>query len=160
MENHPTHVAILRDGLAEDVVHQSEVLGWFLRHHSYSMDHALRYEGFSIEERKANVNGWMAFYQNVTRRGYGIGGALSRLASAIQDLVNEYDQQFAKYADAAPSPQLWTKYGSTLEGPEIAAMLEAFEALLSSPGPQPGSLAAIFGDLSRWTEITRERIAQ
>ena len=41
-------VVIKLDGSYVKEVKQSEVLAWFHRNHSYSMDHALQFEGYSL----------------------------------------------------------------------------------------------------------------
>ncbi len=40
---------IKRDGKEVARVNDSQVLAWFHKHHSYSMDHAIKYEGYSVE---------------------------------------------------------------------------------------------------------------
>lgn len=67
---------ILRDGIAVAVERDGYalggVLGWFHRHHSFSMDHAIEHEGYSILEDRIDdtpegrsvhndARGWAAF---------------------------------------------------------------------------------------------------
>lgn len=46
---------IMRDGKVEAEVPDAEVLPWFHHHHSYSMAHAIKYEGYSVEYSDGTV---------------------------------------------------------------------------------------------------------
>ena len=48
-------VVIKLDGSYVTEVKQSEVLAWFHRNHSYSMDHALQFEGYSLHPVRFTV---------------------------------------------------------------------------------------------------------
>lgn len=48
------YTEIRRDGEYVTTVHSTQILAWFHQNHSYSVEHALRYEGYEIlpvEER-------------------------------------------------------------------------------------------------------------
>lgn len=155
IETHDTHTAIIRDGLAVAVVPNADVLAWFRREHSFSMHHALEFEGYALETRHRHVIGWMAIRQNVERRGYGVPGALSRLAAALQDTVAAYTRDTAGAIDHHPSPAEFDAYAAA----HIAPMLDAFTGLLSHTGMEPApSFDFMRGELAAWATGTAARM--
>jgi hypothetical protein len=157
-------VVILRDGLPVAVTaNESEALAWFQGEHSFSMSHALEHEGYAIVTEgdtvagRATVTGWMAFQLASTRRGYGVPGALARLAVAIQGTIAAYDQDGAKLADA-PAGRAENVDPYTRDA--LVPMLSAFIELLSNTGAaeSAGAFDAIRGDLDAWARAAAERI--
>lgn len=157
---------VLRDGLPVHVAvgGEDEAFSWLLREMSSSASHALAYEGYALlspEEgntgRAQTIRGWQAFHLGATRRGYGVPGALARLAVAIQDTVNAYDQDGAKLNDReAGRPDNVDQYTAA----ELAPMLSAFIGLLNNTGvsESAGAFDAIRHQLDAWARATAVRI--
>lgn len=146
---HETFTAILRDGLAVTVEHNGDVLGWFRRNTNQSMDWMIEHEGYSIVTDANLVSGWYAFHQAAGRRGYGVNGALSRLAVAIADTV----AQLERAQDMAAGE--WRDY---VAAPAIVSMLAGFTGLLNHT--ESGAFECIRGDLHAWARATAARIGE
>lgn len=132
---------ILRDGLP--VVQTTDVLAYFHRTHSYSMEHATTYEGYSIYESDGTISGeaiargYSVYLTTATRRGYGMDGYVVRTIEEFQHLVEgrnpDYTQDYVFEHVAR-------------------AQLDAIEHAL---GYLSRPLEAIRGQLDTWVNLQR-----
>lgn len=129
--------AITRDGVAVAIISagESTALAWFHSEHSYSMDHALEFEGYGIVNDSILVNGWVGFDKLATRRGGGIAGHAARTLRSLHALTVE-NVGVEDYV---------------FEG-MIGAQLDALEGMI---GYLEGSAASIAHELAKWIQVTR-----
>lgn len=141
---------IFRDHLPVAV--EADPLKYFHREHSYSMDHGLTHEGYSLLEvsdssiigDKARLAGAKSWILMGSRRGYGFAGWLIR---TVNDL--------ASMLDGPEGERLTQPFEVTnvLE-PTLTAIEQALNVLNRQAD---GAIVALAGDVSAWVDTLRTR---
>lgn len=141
---------IFRDHIPVAVV--DDPMRWFHQEHSYSMDHGLEHEGYSLLEvsdsslvgHRARLRGAKSWLMVSERRGYGLVGWLARTVNGLADMLD--------------GPE-----GERLSQPfEVANVLTPFltaieEALNVLNTNDDGAIVALAGDISAWVDTVRTR---
>lgn len=145
-----TETIIFRDHLPVAV--ETNPYDYFKREHSYSMDHGLTHEGYSLLEvsdssiigHKARLRGAKSWILVSSRRGYGLSGWLAR---TVMDL--------AAMLDGPEGERLTQPFEVTnvLE-PTLTAIEQALNVLNSQAD---GAIVALAGDVSAWIDTLRTR---
>jgi hypothetical protein len=125
-----TTTAVIRDGIAVELTTE-DPMRWVHLHHSYSLEHAERYEGYTFADGEAVVRGWTAFLRIAGSPAYGVDGYVVR---SLRELVA-----------LAFGPDADTRVGDYILRDRVVA--PALSALVAALDYLSGDLAIIAGEL-------------
>lgn len=141
---------IFRDHIPVAVV--DNPLRYFHNEHSYSMDHGLEHEGYSLLEvsdssnvgDRARLRGAKSWLTVSERRGYGLVGWLARTVNGL-----------AAVLDGPEGERLALPFEvENVLTPFLASIEQALNVLNSQ---QDGAIVALAGDISAWVDSVRTR---
>jgi hypothetical protein len=136
-----TNPIVLRDGLA--IAQPDNWFGWMLRHSSTSVDHAIKHEGYSVEERANIVRGWSAYLRAADDK------AQTGMNRFVVHAVRELEQVSREGGHGKLEDDGF--FTDRVALPQLTAIRAALNYLT-------GDLAIIAAELDAWTLATAVRL--